>query len=255
MDLNLKGKNAVVFGVANDKSIAWAIAKALNDAGCRVALAYQDRVEAMVKPLLSKLNNPIAMASDVADDKLLDAFFSKVKNDMGKIHIVLHSVAFAKKENFTKPFVETDRANYHLAEDVSAYSLVALAQRAAPLMADGGSIIALTYLGGIRVVPGYNVMGICKAALEANIRYIAYDLGPKKIRVNGISAGPIATMAASAIPGFSEMLYHYSQKSPLKRNITAEEVANTALFLCSDLSSGITGQVIYVDSGYNVIGM
>lgn len=252
--LDLKGKKAVVFGVANDQSIAWHIAKRLNDAGCRVALAYQDRVESLVKPLLQMLNSPIAEKCDVVDDALLESFFKKIEQEFGKFDFLVHSIAFAKKEHLQGKFMAVDRRGFQVSHEVSAYSLVELAKRSLPMMNNDGSIIAMTYYGAEKVLPNYNVMGVAKAALEACVRYLAYDLGEQGIRVNAISAGPIKTLAASGISGFDKMLSHAEQKAALKRNIDADDVANLALFLCSDLSKNITGQTIYVDAGYNIVG-
>ena len=253
--IDLKGKKANVFGIANDKSIAWHIAKRLNDAGCRIFAAYQERVEPMFLPLMQHLNNPSYMKCDVVDDAQLDAFFSKVKEEFGEVDFLIHSIAFAKKEHLQGKFMNVDRRGYQVAHEVSAYSLAELAKRAAPMMKNNGSIIAMTYLGSERAVPGYNIMGVAKAALESSVRYLAFDFGEKQIRVNAISAGPIATLAASGIASFGEMLLNYVSKTPLKRNITADEVADCALFLCSDLSKSITGQTIYVDAGYNISGL
>ena len=253
--IDLKGKKAIVFGIANDKSIAWHIAKRLNDAGCRIAAGYQERVEPLFMPLMKELNNPIYAKCDVVDDALLDSFFKKVQEEFGTVDFLIHSIAFAKREHLQGKFMNVDRRGYQVAHEVSSYSLAEFARRTVPMMKDGGSIIAMTYLGSERVAPGYNIMGVAKAALESSVRYLAYDLGEQKIRVNAISAGPIATLAASGIVNFPEMLLNYVAKAPLKRNITADEVADCALFLCSDLSKAITGQVIFVDAGYNVMGI
>jgi len=255
ISINLEGKKAIVFGIANDKSIAWHIAKRLDEAGCRIFAAYQERVEPLFLPLMQQLNNPLFMKCDVVDDAQLDAFFSKVKEEFGEVDFLIHSIAFAKREHLRGRYMDVDRRGYQVAHEVSSYSLAELAKRTAPIMRNGGSIIAMTYLGSERAVPGYNIMGVAKAALESSVRYMAFDLGDKKIRVNAISAGPIATLAASGISGFGEMLLNYVAKTPLKRNITADEVADCALFLCSDLSRAITGQTIYVDAGYNISGL
>ncbi len=254
-NFNLEGKKAIVFGVANDQSIAWHIAKALNDNGVRIALGYQERVEQLVKPLLSMLNNPLAEKCDVVDDVLLTEFFEKVKKEFGQVDFLIHSIAFAKKEHLQGKFYEVDRRGYQVAQEVSSYSLAELSRRATPIMNENGSIIAMTYYGSVKVTPNYNVMGVAKAALEACVRYLASDLGEKGIRVNAISAGPVKTLAASGISGFDKMLEHAQQKAPLKRNIDANDVANLALFLCSDMSKNITGQVVYVDAGYSIMGV
>ena len=253
--IDLKGKKAIVFGIANDKSIAWHIAKRLNDAGCRIAAGYQERVEPLFMPLMKELNNPIYAKCDVVDDALLESFFKKVQEEFGQVDFLIHSIAFAKREHLQGKFMNVDRRGYQVAHEVSAYSLAELSRRAVPMMKNGGSIIAMTYLGSDKAVPGYNIMGVAKAALESSVRYLAYDLGEQKIRVNAISAGPIATLAASGIANFPEMLLNYVAKAPLKRNITADEVADCALFLCSDLSKAITGQVIFVDAGYSIMGI
>jgi enoyl-[acyl-carrier protein] reductase I len=254
-NFNLEGKKAIVFGVANDQSIAWHIAKKLNDAGVRIALGYQERAEQLVKPLLSMLNNPFAQKCDVVDDVQLTEFFGKVEREFGKVDFLIHSIAFAKKEHLQGKYYEVDRRGYQVAQEVSSYSLAELTRRTAPIMNEGGSIITMTFDGSLRVYPNYNVMGVAKAALESSVRYIANDIGEKGIRVNGISAGPIKTLAASGISDFQKMLDHAQEKSPLKRNIDADDVANLALFLCSDMSKNITGQVIYVDAGYSIMGI
>ena len=253
--INLEGKKAIVFGIANDKSIAWHIAKRLNDAGCRIAAGYQERVESLFMPLMKELNNPVYAKCDVVDDAQMDSFFKKIQEDFGEFDFLIHSIAFAKKEHLQGKFMDVDKRGYQVAHEVSAYSLIELTRRAMPMLKKNGSIIAMTYLGSEKAVPGYNIMGVAKAALESCVRYLAYDLGEQKIRVNAISAGPIATLAASGIANFPEMLLNYVAKAPLKRNITADEVADCALFLCSDLSKAITGQVIFVDAGYSVMGI
>lgn len=254
-NFNLKGKKAIVFGVANDQSIAWHIAKKLNDNGVRIALAYQDRVEQLVKPLLKMLDSPVAEKCDVVDDALLDSFFKKVEQEFGNVDFLVHSIAFAKKEHLQGKFYEVNRKGYQVAQEVSSYSLAELTRRALPMMRHDGSIIAMTFDGSSRVYPNYNVMGVAKAALESSVRYLASDVGEKGIRVNAISAGPIKTLAASGISDFDTMLRHSREKAPLKRNIDADDVANLALFLCSDMSKNITGQVIYVDAGYTIMGI
>lgn len=250
--IDLRGRNAIVFGIANDRSIAWHIAKRLDEAGCRIAAAYQERNESLFLPLMKKLHNPVYAKCDVVSDELLDSFFGKVREEFGEVDFLVHSIAFAKKEHLQGKYMNIDKRGFQVALEVSAYSLTELARRTTPMMKDKGSIIAMTYLGGERAVPGYNVMGVAKAALESSVRYLACDLGERQIRVNAISAGPIATLAASGIANFGEMLHNSAARAPLKRNITADEVADCALFLCSDLSKAITGQVIYVDAGYSV---
>jgi enoyl-[acyl-carrier protein] reductase I len=254
-NLGLNGKKALVFGVANDQSIAWHIAKKLNDNGVKIALGYQDRAEQLVKPLLGMLNDPFSYKCDVVDDVQLTEFFGKIEKEFGKFDFLVHSIAFAKKEHLQGKYYDVDRRGYQVAQEVSAYSLAELTRRSAPLLNDNGSIIAITYDGAARVYPNYNVMGVAKAALESSVRYICNDVGEKGIRVNAISAGPIKTLAASGISGFDKMLEHSKDKAPLKRNIDADDVANTALFLCSDMSKNITGQVIYVDAGYSIMGL
>ena len=254
-NFNLEGKKAIVFGVASDASIGWHIAKQLNDNGVKIALGYQQRAEQLVKPLLKMLDNPLTGYCDVTDDVLLTKFFGKVEKEFGKVDFLIHSIAFAKKEHLQGKYYEVDRRGYQVAHEVSAYSLAELTRRTAPLMNDGGSIITMTYDGSLRVYPNYNIMGVAKAALEANVRYIANDVGERGIRVNAISAGPIKTLAASGIADFDKMLEHAREKAPLKRNIDADDVANLALFLCSDMSKNITGQVVYVDAGYSIMGI
>jgi len=252
----LEGKTAVIFGVANKRSIAWSIAQSLASQGARLALTYQgERIEKSVRQLADTVDNSVVLPCDVTKDEEIASVFSKLKNEFGKVDILVHCVAFAKKEDLETDFVTTSRDGFHLAQDVSAYSLTAIAREALPLMTEGGSIIALTYLGSVAVVPRYNVMGVAKAALESSIRYLAADLGPKNIRVNGISAGPINTLAARGIAGFTSMLQVVRDKAPLRRNTEVEEVGDTALFLASDWARGVTGNIIYVDSGYSIMGM
>lgn len=254
---DLKGKTGLIFGVANKRSIAWAIAQILHEAGMRLAFTYQnERVKESVQELVNSLKDALLMPCDVSDNKQLEAVFEQVAKELGKLNCVIHSVAYANREDLEGAFLDTSRAGFQIALDVSAYSLIPMARLAAPLMgAEGGSIVAMTYLASERVVPGYNVMGSAKAALEHIIRQLAYELGPKNIRVNGISAGPLSTAAARGIKGFTNMLQYHREKAPLKRNIEHREVAKTALFLVSDLSSGITGEIIYVDAGYHIMGI
>jgi len=253
----LAGKLGIVFGVANKRSIAWAIAQAWHKAGARLAFTYQgERLKENVEELAGAFGaETLILPCDVAKDEDIARVFATVAEKFGKLHVLLHSVAYAPKDALEGEFVNTSREAFRVAHDVSAYSLVALARAAAALMTEGGSMTAMTYYGSEKVVPHYNVMGVAKAALEASTRYLAYDLGPKKIRVNCISAGPVNTLAARGISGFSEMLRHYEAHSPLKRNVTTEELGATGLFLASDGAAAITGQVIYVDCGYQIMGM
>ena len=253
----LAGKLGIVFGVANKRSIAWAIAQAWHKAGARLAFTYQgERLKENVEELAGTFGpDTLILPCDVTRDEDIATVFREVGIRFGKLHLLLHSVAFAPKEALEGEFVNTSREAFRMAHDVSAYSLVALARGAAPLMADGGSIVAMTYYGAEKVVPHYNVMGVAKAALEASTRYLAYDLGPRKIRVNCISAGPVNTLAARGIAGFTDMLKHYEARTPLKRNVLPEELGATGTFLAGDGAAAITGQVIYVDCGYQIMGM
>jgi enoyl-[acyl-carrier protein] reductase I len=253
----LAGKTGIVFGVANKRSIAWAIAQAWHKAGAKLAFTYQgERLKDNVEELAGAFGqDTLILPCDVTKDEEIATVFKTVGEKFGKLNLLLHSVAFAPKEALEGDFVSTSREAFRIAHDVSAYSLVALARAAAPLMSEGGSIIAMSYYGAEKVVPHYNVMGVAKASLEASTRYLAYDLGPKKIRVNCISAGPMNTLAARGIAGFTDMLKHYEAHSPLKRNVLPEELGATGLFLASDGAAAITGQVIYVDSGYQIMGM
>lgn len=253
----LSGKLGIVFGVANKRSIAWAIAQAWHKQGAKLAFTYQgDRLKENVEELVGTFGREtLLMPCDVTKDADIANVFQTVGEKFGKLHLLLHSVAFAPKEALEDKFVNTSREAYRMAHDISAYSLVALSRAAAPLMTDGGSIMAMSYYGAEKVVPHYNVMGVAKASLEACTRYLAYDLGPKKIRVNCISAGPVNTLAARGIAGFNEMLKHYEAHAPLKRNVVPEELGATGVFLASDGAAAITGQVIYVDGGYQIMGM
>lgn len=258
LDRILEGKLGLVFGVANKRSIAWAIARALAGAGAKLAFTYQgERLEAGVRELAGTLGSDLVLPCDVRRDEDLQAVFARVEEAWGGLDILVHSVAFAAREDLEGRFTDTRRDNFLMALDISAYSLVAMARLAEPLMErrGGGSIITMTYLGGERVVPHYNVMGVAKAALESSMRYLAYDLGPKNIRVNAISAGPVRTLAARSITGFNVMEDIVERNSPLRRNIDAEDVGAAALYLCSPLARNVTGDVVYVDSGYHVLGM
>ncbi|SRR5581483_8181062 len=255
MAISLERRIAVVFGVANKRSIAWGIAQKLQQAGAQLAITYQnERLAQEARDLISDLPNAQAFQCDVSNDSEIDQLFSQLRERYGKLHALVHSVAYAPAEELRRPFLETTREGFRIAHDVSVYSLIALARAAAPLMTEGGSVLTLTYFGSEKVVPNYNVMGVAKAALEASVRYLAYDLGPQRVRVNAISAGPIKTLAARGISGLGDMLKAHAERSPLKRNVEVSEVADTALFLASDMSTGITGEVIYVDCGYNIMG-
>jgi enoyl-[acyl-carrier protein] reductase I len=253
----LENKLGVVFGVANKRSIAWAIAQAWHKAGARLAFTYQgERLKENVEELAGTFgSDTLILPCDVTKDEEIASVFRQVSEKLGKLHLMLHSVAYAPKDALEGEFVNTSREAFRVAHDVSAYSLVALSRAAAPLMTDGGSIVAMSYYGAEKVVPHYNVMGVAKAALEASTRYLAYDLGPKKIRVNCISAGPVNTLAARGIAGFTEMLKHYEAHAPLKRNVVPDELGATGTFLASDGAAAITGQVLYVDCGYQIMGM
>src|SRR5271157_4528358 len=252
---DLKGRTAVVFGVANKRSIAWAIAQGLHAAGANLAITYQnERMEMEAKDLILSLPGAEAYMCDVAKDEEIAQLFEKLKNRYGKLHVLVHSVAYAPAEELKGEFVNTTREGFRIAHDVSVYSLIAVARAAAPLMEDGGSIMTLTYYGAEKVVPNYNVMGVAKAALECAVRYLAHDLGRRKIRVNAISAGPLKTLAARGIAGLGEMLKGHAERAPLQRNVEVGEVGSTGVFLASDASSGITGEIIYVDCGYNIMG-
>lgn len=253
----LAGKRALVVGVANERSIAWAISQALRAAGARMAFTYlNEALEKRVRPLAESLDAEIIVPCDATKDEEIDAAFQQVQETWGGLDILIHAVGYAKKENLEGRFVMTDREGFSMAMDISAYSLVALAQRAHPMLKESsGNILTLTYYGSEKVIPNYNVMGVAKAALEASVRYLATDLGADNIRVNAISAGPIKTLAASGIKHFREMLDACEARNPLHRNITQEQVAQAALFLTSDMASGMTGEVMYVDNGYNVTGM
>jgi enoyl-[acyl-carrier protein] reductase I len=257
--LNLSGKNALVTGIANNKSIAWGIAQQLHAAGANIGITYlpdeKGKMERKVGELVEPLNPSIYLPLNVTDDAQIDAAFAEIATKWERIDILIHCMAFANREDLSGDFSKTSRAGFVQAMDISTYSLTRLAGAAKSMMTAGGSIITLTYLGGVKVIPNYNVMGIAKAGLEMSVRYLAAELGPQNIRVNGISAGPIRTLASSAVGGILDMIHHVEEVAPLRRTVTQIEVGNTAAFLCSDLSSGITGQIIYVDAGYETIGM
>jgi enoyl-[acyl-carrier protein] reductase I len=254
----LSGKRAFIVGVATDRSIAWGIAQAMQREGAELAFSYvNDKMKERVEPLAHSIGSRLTMPLDVMDDAQMDAAFARLQSEWGQLDILVHAVAFAPREALTGKFVEaTTREGFRIAHDVSSYSLTALAQRAQPLMAGRqGALLTLSYLGAVRSIPGYNVMGLAKASLEANVRFLAADLGPQGIRVNAISAGPIKTLAAAGIPGFRKMLSRVAEVAPLRRNVTPEDVGNAAAFLCSDLAAGITGEILYVDSGFSTVGM
>jgi enoyl-[acyl-carrier protein] reductase I len=255
---DLTGKHGLIVGVANKRSIAWAIAQAASTAGARLAVTYQgERLEENVRDLSSALTDPLILPLDVTDDAQIADAFAAVDREFGGLDFLVHGAAYARKEDLTAGFVETTREGFRLALDISAYSLIALARPAVPLMErrGGGSILTLTYLGSARVFPNYNVMGVAKAALEANVRYLAADLGPKNIRVNAISAGPIKTLAAAGISGFSSILQVYRDRAPLRRTVETAEVADAAMLLVSPAGRAITGEVLMVDGGFHATGM
>jgi enoyl-[acyl-carrier protein] reductase I len=253
----MAGKKGIIFGVANDHSLAWYCAKSLHEAGAQLAFTYQGEVlERRVRPLAESVGSTFVEPCDLSEDEQIDRIFAKVKEQWGGLDFVVHAVAFAHKEDLEGTFVDTSRKGFQLALEVSAYTLVAVSRRALPLMQEsGGAITTLTYYGAEKVVQNYNVMGVAKAALEASVRYLAADLGKSNVRVNAISAGPVRTLAAMGIAGFRDMLKHVEAKAPLKRNVQAAEVGKTALYLSSDLASGVTGEVIHVDCGYNIMGL
>ena len=252
----MAGKRGLILGVANNRSIAWGIAKACANAGAELALTYQgDALKKRVEPLATELGAIVAGHCDVTDMDSVDAVFAKLEKEWGKIDFLVHAVAFSDKDELTGRYVDTSRDNFLRSMDISVYSLTALAKRAEPLMSDGGSILTLTYYGAEKVMPHYNVMGVAKAALETSVRYLANDLGPANIRINAISAGPVKTLAASGIGDFRYILKWNELNAPLRRTTTLEDVGGSGLYLLSDLSSGVTGEVHHVDSGYHTVGM
>lgn len=257
--LNLSGKNALVTGIANNRSIAWGIAQQLHAAGANLGITFlpddKGRYEKKVAELVEPLQPSLFLPCDVQNEAQVQETFDTIKEKWGQLDILIHCLAFASKDSLSGDFSSVSRQDFTQAIEVSAYSLVSLSRVAKPLMTAGGSIVTLTYLGGVRVIPNYNTMGIAKAALEMNVRYLANEMGPQNIRVNAVSAGPIRTLASSAIGGILDMIHHVEKVAPLRRTVTPIEVGNTAAFLCSDLASGITGQVIYVDAGYEIMGM
>lgn len=254
----LKGRRALIVGVATERSIAWGIAQAMHREGAELAFSYvNEKMKERVVPLAQSAGSRLTMPLDVTVDGEIDAAFDLLKKEWGGIDVVVHAVAFAPREALTGPFYSaTSRDAFRIAHDVSSYSLTALARGAQPLMQGRpGAILTLSYLGAVRSIPSYNVMGVAKASLEASVRFLAADLGPQGIRVNGISAGPIKTLAAAGIPGFRKMLGHVAEVAPLRRNVTLEDVGNAGAFLCSDLAAGITGEILYVDAGFSTVGM
>jgi enoyl-[acyl-carrier protein] reductase I len=257
--LNLTGKNALVTGIANNRSIAWGIAQQLHKAGANLGVTYlpddKGRFEKKVAELVEPLQPSIFLPCNVQDDAQIQETFEAIAQKWGKLDILIHCLAFANKEDLTGEFSKTSRPGFTQALEISTYSLIQLAAAAKPLMTEGGSIVTLTYLGGVKVIPNYNVMGIAKAGLEMSVRYLASEMGPQNIRVNAISAGPIRTLASSAVGGILDMIHHVEEIAPLRRTVTQTEVGNATAFLCSDLASGITGQILYVDAGYEIMGM
>ncbi|HVP64177.1 MAG TPA: enoyl-ACP reductase [candidate division Zixibacteria bacterium] len=254
MSKSLEGRVALVVGLANKRSIAWGIAQKLHEAGATLAIAYQnERLREDAEEMISSLSGAQGFQCDVSRDEEIDQLFAQLKERYGKLHVVVHSVAFAPSEDLKNDFLLTSREGFRIAHDISVYSLIALTRGAEPLMTDGGSVMALTYYGSEKVVPGYNLMGVAKAALESTVRYLASSVGPKNIRVNAISAGPIKTLAARGIGGFTDMLKVNAERAPLKRNVTQEEVGDLAAFLAADTAAAITGEVIHVDCGSNIV--
>ncbi len=252
----LKGRKALIFGVANDHSIAWGIARALHAAGAEVGFSSIEMlIEKRVKPLAESIGSTFVEPCDVQDDADITRVFDRWQKEQGRLDILVHALAFAKREELEGRFLDTSRAGFALALDISAYSLVALARAAAPMMGAGGSVLTLSYYGAEKVVTNYNVMGVAKAALEANVRYLAADLGPSGVRVNAISAGPIRTLAASGVSGFRTMYSRFRDVAPLRRNVTIDDVGATAVYLASDLSAGVTGETLYVDAGFSILGV
>jgi enoyl-[acyl-carrier protein] reductase I len=251
----LEGKNALVIGVANKRSIAWAVAQALGREGARLALSYQgERVEKMVRDCADQIPGTLMLEMDATDDGQIGMVYEQLGREWGRLDILVHSIAFADADEMRGRFVDTSRDGFAKALDISAYSLIAVSRKAVPLMLEGGSIMTMTYIASERVFPSYNVMGVAKAALEASVRYLAADLGPQGVRVNALSPGPISTLAARGIPGFTNFAKSHSERAPLRRSTDVAEVGDTAVFLASDLSRGITGEILFIDQGYHVLG-
>ncbi len=252
----LEGKRGLILGVANDHSIAWGIAQALHREGAQLGFTYVgEALERRVRPLAEQLGAPLIAPCDVNHDAEIAALMTRTQEVFGQIDLLVHAIAFANKDELNGPYLRTTRAGFLLAMEVSVYSLTALVKAAEPLLAPGAAILTLTYHGAQKVIPNYNVMGVAKAALEASVRYLAADLGPRDIRVNAISAGPIRTLAASGIAGFRALHRSFAEQAPLRRNVTIEDVGNAALWLCSDLSRSVTGEILYVDAGFNIMGL
>ncbi|HLS80175.1 MAG TPA: enoyl-ACP reductase [Steroidobacter sp.] len=253
----LAGKRALIVGLATERSIAYGIASAMRREGAELAFSYQDRFKDRVEAMAGEFGSKAAFEMDVASDESIEAGFAKLRETWDGLDIIVHAVAFAPSDAIRGGFVEsTTRENFRIAHDISSYSLTAIAKAGLPMMEGrAGAMLTLSYLGAVRSLPSYNVMGLAKASLEANVRFLAADLGPKGIRVNGVSAGPIKTLAAAGIGGFRKILGHVAATAPLRRNVTIEDVGNAAAFLCSDLASGVTGEIVYVDAGYNTVGM
>ncbi len=252
----LEGKRALIFGLANDHSIAWGIAKALHREGAEVGFSSVEMlIEKRVKPLAAQLDSAFVEPCDVQKDEDIERVFTRYREQFGSLDILIHAVAFANKDDLSGEFIQTSRAGFALAHDVSAYSLVALAREARPLMSDGGAILTLSYYGAEKAVANYNIMGVAKASLEACVRYLAVDLGKEGIRVNAISAGPVRTLSAAGVSGFKKMHRLFNEISPMQRPLTIDDLGNSAVYLCSEMSRGTTGEIHYVDGGYNIIGV
>jgi|SRR5690554_4779241 enoyl-[acyl-carrier protein] reductase I len=251
----LDGKTAIIFGVANERSIAWGITKAFHEQGARIGISYAGEVmEKRARPLAESIGCDFFEPCDVQDDDQIQRIADRAKEAFGSVDILVHAIGHAKRDELSGPYYNTSRAGFHLAMDISVYSFTALARVFQPLLRPGGSLLTLTYYGSEKVSPNYNVMGVAKAALEASVRYLAHDFGPQGVRVNAISAGPIRTLAAAGVTGFKDMYRHFAEITPLRQNVTIEDVGGAALFLCSDLAAKTTGEVLYVDSGYNILG-
>jgi enoyl-[acyl-carrier protein] reductase I len=252
----LQGKTALVFGVANDHSIAWGIARSMHAQGARLAFSYANAaLERRLRPLAESVGATFIEPCDVTRDEEIDSVFAKAAQALGRVDCLVHAIAFANREDLSNPYYATSRAGFHLAMDVSVYSFTALARACAPLMTEGGSMVTLTYYGGQKVVPHYNVMGVAKAALEMSTRYLASELGPSGIRVNAISAGPVRTLSAAGVSGFKRMYRKFAEIAPLRRPITLEDIGGAAVWLASDLARTVTGEILFVDSGYNILGI